>query len=209
MCDGGITALAGKCPELEELFIAQCERITSKGLFALTKTTPGLTKLSVSMPDLTDTDMTTLAQHCPMLHTLLLTNIYLVTDIGIHAIVSHCSKLEKMCFTNCSAVSIGYSLFRNLKQLRIDISPTLTDTMVATIVQNNPILERLILSRCTQLTSASVLSILQGCSELHNLTVNNTPAGTDSSMTGQMSVLMSTLIKQQYPKISEAEITIV
>lgn len=56
ICDSGITALAGKCPELEELHIIDSARVTCRGLISLIKTTPKLSILSIQITDLTDID---------------------------------------------------------------------------------------------------------------------------------------------------------
>ena len=162
VCDAGLTVLAGKCPELEQLCIKHCKHVTVKGVLALVKTTPKLTVLNITISDLSDTDITTIAQHCPMLHTIGI-DAMLITDVGIQAIVRYCTQLHTINVKNCVNISTGYSFFRNLHKLTIFNCPTLTDTMVATIVQNNPLLESLILSHCKRLTYTTVLSILDVC----------------------------------------------
>ena len=204
VCDAGLTALAGKCPDLKELFIVNCQNVTAKGVLAIVQTTPYLTSLSVLINDFTDATMTTIAQHCPRLQTIEITTS-LVTEAGIQTLFKHCFELRTIFFGNFISISIGFTLIRNLHELSIYDCPTLTDTMVATIVQNNPFLKRLKLSRCTQLTSAAVLTILRGCPELCQFAVTNTTLAATSKMTS----LMSTLIQEHYPKITEADINIV
>ena len=196
VCDSGITALVGKCPELEELHIRSCFSVTGKGLAALILTTPKLNCFRITICDLSDTDITTLAQHCPMLHTLEV-NATLLTDVGIQELGNHCTQLRKLDLNNCMNISTGFSLFQNLEELRLYCCPTLTDTMVATIVQNNPLLENLTLEYCKKLTSLAVLCILDGCPELRNITITNTTATVFTRNT----FVMTTLIKQQYPNI--------
>ena len=201
ICNSGLTALAGNCPELEILFIVFCKRITAKGLVTLVKTTPKLTLLNITISDLSDTDITTITQHCPMLHTL---RIYaaLLTEVGIQAVASRCTHLQTMHICNCISITTGYIFLRNLNELALYASPTLTDTMVATIVQNNPFLESLLLNGCPQLTAAGVISILHGCPKLHTLTVTNTYKSTTVSAGHIVCCsLVSALIKDQYPKL--------
>ena len=206
ICDAGLTALAGNCLELEKLNILWCRSITSKAILTLVQTIPNLTILRISMPDLTDTDITTIAQHCPMLHTLAI-DAMLITDVGIQTLVSHCTQLRTLDLRNCMNISTGFSLFRNLHELTIFNCTTLTDTMVATIVQNNPFLESLILSYCKRLTYTAVLSILDVCLCIHTLTVNTTSIGSTTEYRN-FSTLVRTLIQRQYPKITSVNIVL-
>ena len=202
--DAGLTALAGKCPELHTLTILFCDNITVKGVLAFVVTTPKLNVLRITMSYLTDTDISTISQHCPMLHTIGI-DAMSVTDVGIQALVNHCPELIGVYLINSAVISSGFTLFRNLKHLKIHNSPTITDTMVAAIVQNNPLLEYLILYNCTQLTFKAVLTILQGCSALHTLTVTTTTTIRITEHT-QHHELVKALIESQYPKITELEI---
>ena len=110
ICDHGLSALTGKCPELQAIFIDKCNRVTAKGLVALVLTTPKLIQLHVHISTLTDADITTIAQHCPMLYTLAL-DANLITDLCIQSIVSHCSQLHSLYLLNCTAISTGFSLY--------------------------------------------------------------------------------------------------
>ena len=202
ICDAGLTALAGNCLELEKLNILWCRSITSKAILTLVQTIPNLTILRISMPDLTDTDITTIAQHCPMLHTLAV-NAMLLTEVGIQAVVSHCTQLRTIDICNCILISTGLRLLLNLHMLSLCACPTLTDTMVATIVQNNPLLDCILLNGCPQLTAAAVVSILHGCSELNTLTVTNTTNTTPVSAGNIVCCsLVSALIKAHYPELT-------
>ena len=206
VCDKALTALAANCPALHTLFINNCRHITGKGVSSLTQTTPYLTVLSLNVPNLTDTDIIAISSHCPQLHTIHIIRAGSVTDTAIQVIVSHCSQLRSVYIDNCSLISSGYCLFRNLHELLISTSTTLTDTMVVAIVANNPFLRHLALMNCSILTSASVLSILHGCSALEKLTVTNTNAVEES--VGNRG-LLGTLIREHYPNISTANINIV
>ena len=155
ICDAGLTALAGKCPELEELHIMNCETVTGNGLTALIKTTPKLARLCVQIHTLTDSD----ACH-----------------------------------------------FQNLQELRIYFCPTLTNTMVTTIVQNNPCLEQLSLSYCTQLTATVILTIVQSCPQLILLNVSN--ISTPSERHTDLCNVVSTLVEGLYPNITSVHIDI-
>ena len=206
ICDAGLTAMAGKCPELVELLILHCDRFTAKGMINLVKTTPKLTIIRIRMPDLTDIDMTTIAQHCPILHTVELSSARLVTDVAIQGIVNSCSQLSSIQLSNCTSISTGLCLLRNLKRFDIYDSTTLTDAMVVNIVENNPFLERLLLMHCTSLTPTSVLTILHGCPQLHTLTVTNTIIGNTVPTGHSDCYTLSSLIKKQYPKITMLDI---
>ena len=137
-----------------------------------------------------------------MLHTIGI-DAMLITDVGIQAIVRYCTQLHTINVKNCVNISTGYSFFRNLHKLTIFNCPTLTDTMVATIVQNNPLLDCILLNGCPQLTAAAVVSILHGCSELNTLTVTNTTNTTPVSAGNIVCCsLVSALIKEHYPKLT-------
>ena len=203
--DVGLTALAGKCPELLELRIFHCKSVTAKGLIALLLTTPKLLDLRMRISTLLDADMAIIAQHCHMLHTVDLTTARLITDVGIQALVSHCTQLSTIHLSKCIKIASGFCLFRNLHELNIYDCPTLTDTMVTTIVQNNPLLKHLILFYCPLLTSAAVLHILHGCPHLHILTVTNNCYDPLSSHSNFYSLVMA-LISDQYPNITSVQV---
>ena len=199
--DRGITALAGKCPELQTLYIIHCDLVTAKGLMTLIKATPKLSQLYVQIEDLADADITTITQYCPKLHTIDLGFTSLVTDVGIQTLVSHYTQLRTIEISRCTSISTGYCLFRNVHNLNIYDCTTLTDTMVATIVQNNPLLESLSLSHCPQLTSTAVLSILYGCSHLRSLTFSNISIFSLLGVRADINRLVKALIKDHYPQI--------
>ena len=212
ICDAGLTALAGKCPELMELQVIDYKNSSVKGVLALIKTTPKLKDLTVNVADLTNKDLTTIAQHCPKLQTFG-ADARFITDAAIKTLFSHCTQLRIVQFLHCLNISTGFSFFRNLEELRFYNCPTLTDAMVATIVKNNPLLALIRASCCVQLTSKAVVSILHGCPQLDSITVTNTRATafdfSGTAPTSEMTSLMSTLIQEHYPKITEADINIV
>ena len=138
-----------------------------------------------------------------MLHAVDLRNTRLITDVAIHALVSHCPELKAVNLMKCTAITAGYSLFRNLNQIAVYSSATLTDIMVVVIVQNNPFLENVVLLNCPQLISAAVLCILHGCPQLCTLTVSNIPVGASTpTASSDVCTLVRAVIQEHYPKIT-------
>ena len=150
--DGGLNALVGKCPQLQQLFIIDVPGITNQSILSFIKTTPKLICFCVYNHDLNDSDITTIAQHCPKLYGIGIFATSL-TDIAIESLCKYCTQLRDLDLINCIGICTGFYYPKNLERLCISHCPKLTITMVRTIMNNNPFLERLELTHCPQLTN--------------------------------------------------------
>ncbi|XP_015671197.1 F-box/LRR-repeat protein 12 [Protobothrops mucrosquamatus] len=105
------------------------------------------------------------------LKTLILSEVYRITDVGIQAVAPHLKDLQHLSLCHCSiGDSAMHFVGRHLKQLNhLDLrSNSLTDVGLLCLI-GLPILESLCLKDCNQLSPETILIVCQSFPSLKHL----------------------------------------
>jgi F-box and leucine-rich repeat protein 2/20 len=154
--DDGIKALTQGCPLLQTVFMSQC------------------ISLSGDNGNLTDVCISALADNCPALSSLRLSNIRGVTDRGMSALALGCPLLQSVSIDGCSVTDEGLSsltLFggccslRSLRSICLSNLHGVTDRGIATLAQNCPKLRAIDLN-LRGVTDASISPLALRCPDL-------------------------------------------
>jgi len=136
--------LAQSCPNIEELNLSQCKRISDATCAALSSHCPKLQRLNLdSCPEITDMSLKDLAAGCPLLTHINLSWCELLTDNGVDALAKGCPELRSFLSKGCRQLTdkAVMCLARycpnleaiNLHECRVLISLTLQIRMLRTI----------------------------------------------------------------------------
>jgi hypothetical protein len=172
--DAGIIAIATHCLRLRALDVTGCTLLTHEstarglavctGLEELSPTSSARASLSLvwtACPQLrssfrraaalarglTDGDIALLAQFCPSLQALTLTDCDMLTNAAVLAVAAHCPRLEELCVTRCS----------------------LTDASLHALAANCSRLDWLNVNACRALTDAGIMAVVHSCPRLATL----------------------------------------
>lgn len=94
--------LAQSCPNIEELNLSQCKKISDATCAALSSHCPKLQRLNLdSCPEITDMSLKDLAAGCPLLTHINLSWCELLTDNGVDALTKGCPELRSFLSKGC------------------------------------------------------------------------------------------------------------
>ena len=122
--------------------------ITDSSLVKLFQRQKLIKRLSMDIPTMTDISMSSIAENCKQLESLILTSMPHVTDVSMEPIVQQC---------------------KNLKKIRINCTKAITDVGITAISQHCPQLEKLSFSRCPAISDISLQAITENCRNLTEL----------------------------------------
>lgn len=150
--DQAILAVAQHCPKLQAINLLRCDKLTAAALVCLARSCPALSALNLRLcpTAVVDDTLVLLAPHLINLLTLSLYSCGMLTDVGITAVATHCSRL--------TALDVGWN-------------PRITDVGVIALAKGCTQLQSFELSFCDKITSASVVAIAMHCRSLHALDI--------------------------------------
>ncbi|KAJ8600516.1 hypothetical protein CTAYLR_009214 [Chrysophaeum taylorii] len=106
LTDAAITAVADKCPNLEELYVSRCGNLMDAAIRAVAMRCKNLAKLNVSWcHNLTDVAITAVANNCPKFAQLNVSKCVNLTDAAITAVAENCPNLVELYFSGCTKVT--------------------------------------------------------------------------------------------------------
>ncbi len=121
MEEASLRSVVANCQSLTSLDLAGWDKISDAGFTTLFESCTTLTNLNLSSSKArtnpTDQLVTTLAQNCTSLVHLKLNYCKAVTDIGLEALVKHCSELATVGVYGCSITDEGIGYLAKLSQL--------------------------------------------------------------------------------------------
>lgn len=94
--------LAQSCPNIEELNLSQCKKISDATCAALSNHCPKLQRLNLdSCPEITDLALKDISDGCPHLTHINLSWCELLTDNGVEALARGCPELRSFLSKGC------------------------------------------------------------------------------------------------------------
>jgi hypothetical protein len=187
-CIGGIST---RCSKLRSFHATGLSLLTSTGfeLFireptALAPRGEFLHVLNLSyVPTLSDESLGLIAGSCPVLETVNVGGCVLLSDKGIHALVSTCGHVKKLGLSHVKRVTDASICtcadFLWLEDLDISGCSKITDDGIEVLCLEFAGLVRLDLSSCSKITNASLDSIKRHSEYLRWLKLANLPLLTD------------------------------
>ena len=103
LTDEGLLCLAERCPKLRMLDLVGCNKITDAGLLHFT--CPDLQHINVSSSMITDTGIHSLVTGSPCLQEVFLNNCQAISDVGVECIVNGCLDVRTIYVSECHNVS--------------------------------------------------------------------------------------------------------
>ena len=129
-----------------------------------------LTSVSfVNCSELTDTGLTTLSYHCPLLTHVILDVSRNVTDAGVQSLALHCPRLIHISLTACGMTDVGLVALANhcslLTQVTLDESKNVTDIGVQSLALHCPLLTHISVAECN-MTDVGLVALANHCPRL-------------------------------------------
>jgi F-box and leucine-rich repeat protein GRR1 len=160
--DLSIKEIATHCLNLKELSFNENKSVTVASLFLIAKKCLKLESVNTYpfFETIVDEDLVQLSRHCSNLKKLEL-NSFLITDVGLVAMIKNCRKIEEIIIYECEDLT-DESLFEisnycpNLKSLTLQDCEKFTDEGLIYVKKFCQKLTCLNVSRCINITQRSV-----------------------------------------------------
>eukprot|EP00899_Mesostigma_viride_P023234 jgi/Mesvir1/4095/Mv16057-RA.1 len=146
--------MAATCTRLRSLDLGRCASVDDVSIQAIASACHDLTHINIQGTRVSDIGITSLALHCPRLTSLMAGNSV---------------PLVMGCFSASSG-------------MLADVTRGISDTSIALLADNCPLLEKLSLKECPGVTDASISKIAAQCKQLRHLNLRGCAGVTDTSM---------------------------
>jgi hypothetical protein len=169
--DDGLLMIAQGCPQLKDITLRDCKKISYKGLLALAVNLPGMTSIDVCL----SSNMTSVSVTANM------------TCVGVYAIAQRCPALVKICLLEgCrtflyAAVAINNSIRAvalgcpKLQTISIYHGYELSDESVAFLAERCKELRSILLRQCNLVADGAIRAIANSCPDLEKLDLGGRP----------------------------------
>lgn len=201
--DEPMLQLAQRCTDLRVLCIAGCINITDVSVVAIATSCRNLQSIDLQHTELSDDTLNALADCCPQLTSLNISNCHHFSQDAIIAVVMSCTALQSLdlFFTNNVTTQVLDALSqycKNLEYLNLCHGEmAVCDISITNLVSKNPKLVALNLAHCHTISDEAVTAIATHCTGLQFLDLTCCRRITDASL----QVLM-----QHCPKLSSLEV---
>ena len=185
--DLGLTALAIRFPNLNEVRLFLHHQVTDTGLKALAQHCPRLVNLQlIGSTQIGDIGLIALAQHCPNLTHLGLGSTQ-ITDTGLKALAQHCTALTDLALSCCSFVTdstltLLATNFPHLMSINLHGCSHITDAGLTVLAAHRHNILDLNLNYCSLITDASLIAIAAHCPNLVSLSLDHDLGITDRGL---------------------------
>jgi hypothetical protein len=173
--------------QITSLHLEFCENFGDDVVVAIANHCRRLTTFGLPESRITDAGVIDLAQHCPLLTTVIISGCVQLTDASFVALAEYCSQLTVIDAFRCnlltdnSLVALGRCCPR-LANVEFPECVLLTDAGVIALAEGCPLLTDVGLNSCTLLTDAGVTALAKHCSRLKMLHLHGCDQLTDASV---------------------------
>ena len=188
--DAGLLMIARGCPQLKDITLGGCKKISDEGLLALAVNLPGMTSIDLCLTsNMTHVGVSAIAERCPALVKISIlqgdqrTAGSVTINDSIQAIAWGCPKLQTISISDgywLSDESVAFLADRcnELRSVRLVECDLVTDESIRAIANSCPDLEKLDVSgrlttgrdnkflHFSQITDESFIIVGQRCSKL-------------------------------------------
>ena len=184
---------------LRTLILAGCRTVSDFGVVAVAETVPSLVTLDLADTDITDTGLRAIAQNLSRLRILDLQYCTYLTDVGMHYLARHATQLTSINLGNCRGLTDEgllpfVSACHSLTSFGVADCASITGAVLEQLAESNPgllscdvsytkmwgdglanlaaccpALQRLNISYCYELSTESIVSLLDTCEQLQAL----------------------------------------
>ncbi|EOY09588.1 RNI-like superfamily protein isoform 4, partial [Theobroma cacao] len=187
--DGHLEILKNKCLDslqgLESLNLNGCQKISDKGIEAITSCCHKLKVFSIYWNNLSERSLQLVADHYQELESLNLTRCVKMTDSGLQQILIRCSFLRSLnLYALSSFTDETYKKISVLSHLRfLDLcgAQNLSDEGLSCIAKCKNLVS-LNLTWCVRVTDMGVIAIAEGCTSLEFLSLFGIVGVTDKCL---------------------------
>ena len=145
--DAGLIALTNGCRMLRIVNLEECEQISTAGLAALAQNCPMLEELDINSPHVTEHDVITIAEHCPLLVSLV---SRACTDAALIALSKNCPLLRSLICHRSPCTTAGITALAKgctkLYDLRFTYCSEITDAAIEAVIEHCPLMRFISLS---------------------------------------------------------------
>ena len=185
--DSSLDALSSRCQKIEELDISYCESITDASFRNIYGFEQHLEILNINqLPNITSTSLIhiakcsklkslhvagskglndevllAIAEGCPLIKYLDLSECSSITPYGLHSSIRLLSTLRTLHLKSFLTITTESLAHPYLEELDLSWSSNIQDCALEQIATNCPRLQRIILTRCTNITEKSVKNLLK------------------------------------------------
>jgi Leucine Rich repeat len=162
--DDGLLMIAQGCPQLKDITLRDCKKISHKGLLALAVNLPGMTSIDVCLSSKMTSVSVTVNKTC----------------VGVYAIAVRCPALVKISLlegyrSRYAAVAINDSIqaiargCSKLQTISIYDGYELSDKSVTFLAERCKELRSILLRRCDLVADGAIRAIANSCPDLEKL----------------------------------------
>lgn len=176
--DNSLRALGFYCRGLTSLRLSFCYSITDVGISELVKYCRGLEVIELYWCKLlTDLTVKEIAQSCSSLREINLTSCFHITDVGILELANGCPRLTSVNLGHCSQVTdTSIKILAQkcpLRSVDLRFCVQLTNEAICILLDNCSGLDTLCLDDCSQITDITVFQVAEKCPRLSSLSLNH------------------------------------
>ena len=170
--DEGLLMIAQGCPQLKDITLRDCKKISCKGLLWLAEKLPGMTSIDVCLSSNMTSDSATANMTC----------------VGVYAIAVRCPALVKIsllegCRSRYAAVAINDSIQAiargcpKLQTISIYDGYELSNESVTYLAESCKELRSILLRRCDLVADGAIRAIANSCPDLEKLDLGGLLSG--------------------------------
>eukprot|EP00899_Mesostigma_viride_P011755 jgi/Mesvir1/20580/Mv14821-RA.1 len=195
-----VKRIAAGCPRLERLDVPCLafdevyegfgiplgEALSKEDISALVVGCPGLRRLNLSRTGLSDASVRTIAEHCPRLEHLDVSDCEGVSDAGIRAVAVGCRDLRHLAVAGClrikdAAIRLVAQQCPRLQALVITRT-VVGDVGLLAVGASCHELSRLEMERCARVRGPGLTAVAEGCPRLEHLDISFASVSRNSLM---------------------------